>query len=118
MANKIKFKKRKSTDAIVVVEQNIANAPVNDLRVQAKRLGDFDIGYHYVVYQDGCIGRGRDEDAPAGHTFPNCDTSIYVLVDIGNAGEVSDAAKKALDYIQGIYPDVKMMRLSTELKEV
>lgn len=114
----LKFKKRKSTDNIIVVERNIANAPVNDLRVEAKRLGDFDIGYHFVVYQDGAIGVGRQEDAPAGHNLPKCDTSLYVLVDIGNVGDVSDAAKKALDYIQRKYPDAKMMRLSTELKEV
>lgn len=114
----LKFKQRKSTDAIIVVEKNIANASVNDLRAEAKRLGDFDIGYHLIVYQDGALGYGREMTAPAGHDLPHCDTSLYVLVDVGNEGKISDAQKKALKYIQKMQPNAQLMRLTTGIEDL
>lgn len=116
----LKFKERKSTDKIVVVKKNIANEPVKELRAEAKRMGDFDIGYHFVLYRDGYVGEGREATAPAGHRFPECDTSLYVLVDTGNVltNNISDLQKKELQKIQKMYPNAQMVELRTDFGKV
>lgn len=118
----LKFKERKSTDKIIVVQQNIANTSVKDLRAEAKRMGDFDIGYHFVVYTDGYVGHGREVTAPAGHRFPECDTSVYVLVDTGNdwkpGTDLFESQKKALKKIQSMYPEAQMSILTTTINSL
>ena len=109
----MKFKIRESTDYLYVHKRDTGGLTVPELRRVARKEGKLDIDYHYVVQDTGSVEQGRDEYVVAGHELENNDRSIYVLVDVGDRGRLSDAQKVALrdliSSIQGTYPDIKVI---------
>ena len=54
------------------------NFTVEDIRKWHKAQGWSDIGYHYVIYLDGSINKGRDESKVGAHCVGHNSNSIGV----------------------------------------
>lgn len=54
------------------------NFTVDDIRRWHKERGFNDIGYHYVIYLDGSIHKGRDESIVGAHCVGQNQTSIGI----------------------------------------
>lgn len=78
------------------------NFTVEDIRRWHKDRGFNDIGYHYVIYLDGSIHKGRDESVVGAHCVGQNTNSIGICyiggVDKNNNPKDTrtDAQKKAL----------------------
>lgn len=71
---------RKITEIIVHCSDTVEGThwTVDDLRKWHKDRGWLDIGYHYVVYLDGSIHRGRNEEVVGAHCVGHNAHSIGV----------------------------------------
>ena len=110
----MKFKVRKSTDFLYILTQDIQGKTAYELRMEAMRKGELDIGVHYVIQKDGSVDQGREPYAVAQYSFRAPERSIYVLVDAGSLSDLSDAQAFALDELisstQGEYPNIQIMK--------
>ena len=71
---------RKITEIIVHCSDTVEGTQwtVDDLRKWHKDRGWLDIGYHYVVYLDGSVHRGRNEEVVGAHCVGHNAHSIGV----------------------------------------
>ena len=110
----MKFKVRKSTDFLYILTQDIQGKTAYELRMEAVRKGELDIGVHYVIQKDGSVDQGREPYAVAQYSFRAPERSIYVLVDADSLSDLSDAQAFALDELisstQGEYPNIQIMK--------
>lgn len=113
----IKWKKRESTKYFIVVKKKINGRKAIDLRNDAVRRGDFDLGFQYVVYSNGRIDEGRPEYAYAGHWFDDNEHSVAVLVDAAPDEELTAAQEKAIESLYRKYPTAEM-KWSTQTEDL
>lgn len=104
----MKFKQRTTTSFIHVDMRNLKGANAEKLFKQARRCGELDTGYHYILNNTGIFEKDREEKAIAQHNFPDYDTSLYVLADTNNLGKLNDAQNAAMRYLYGRYPDAEI----------
>lgn len=106
----MKFKTRPSTDFLYLCFQDTGSLSVPELRRVARKAGKLDIDYHYVLQENGVVEQGREPYVVAGYELENCDRSIYVLIDCGTNGKLTDSQKVSLkdlqDSIIATYPDI------------
>lgn len=69
------------------------NVTVEEIRKWHLKRGFVDIGYHYVVYLDGSIHTGRNEDMIGAHCYGHNSSSIGVCY----IGGLTKDGKKAKD---------------------
>lgn len=109
----MKFKLRPSTDFLYIHLKDTGGLSVRELHREARKAGKLDIGYHYVVQENGVVEQGREQYVVAGYDLENCDRSIYVLVDCGENGKLTDSQKVSLqdlkDSIIATYPDIMVL---------
>ena len=98
---KIKFRNRSMTDLIIVADIDLQNKDGDELYSDARRRGDFDVDYHYVIHRDGHVEQGREQMAVGGLYVDPQETSIIVFVDVSNGGEETDVQKKAVNDLLG-----------------
>lgn len=98
---KIKFKNRSMTDLIIVADIDLQNKDGDELYSDARRRGDFDVDYHYVIHRDGHVEQGREQMAVGGLYVDPQETSIIVFVDVPTGGEETDVQKKAVNDLLG-----------------
>lgn len=104
----MKFKKRASTDYIYVVKKQLKGASLATLFKQARRAGEFDTGYHYLLHNTGEIEVDRaPADTVAQYNFPDNTVSLYILADCYN-GKLSDAQRLILADIVKQYPNAEV----------
>ena len=62
---------------------------VADIKRWHLQRGFSDIGYHYVIYRDGSINKGRDESVSGAHTegYNTCSIGICYIGGITNDGK-------------------------------
>lgn len=77
----VKFRKRKTTDAMRVVIRDIHGADREQLYKKSRKIGDLDTGFHIVILSNGLVEFDRDIKAVASHRLPYNEESLYVLVD-------------------------------------
>lgn len=77
----LKFKKRTCTNWLYIIKKPLNGASKDELVNAARRLGEFDTGYHYIIQNDDTLEKDRDEQAVAQWDFTENTTSIYVLCD-------------------------------------
>lgn len=68
------------------------NFTVDDIRKWHKQRGFNDVGYHYIVYLDGTIAKGRDESIAGAHCVNHNSISIGVCY-IGGLAKDGKTAK-------------------------
>lgn len=68
------------------------NFTVDDIRKWHKQRGFSDVGYHYIVYLDGTIAKGRDESIAGAHCVNHNSISIGVCY-IGGLAKDGKTAK-------------------------
>lgn len=100
---KIKFRNRSMTDLIIVADIDLQNKEGDELYSDARRRGDFDVDYHYVIHRDGHIEQGREQMAVGGLYVDPQETSIIVFVDVPTGGEETDVQKKAVNDLLGCF---------------
>lgn len=100
---KIKFRNRSMTDLIIVADIDLQNKGGDELYSDARRRGDFDVDYHYVIHRDGHVEQGREQMAVGGLYVDPQETSIIVFVDVPNGGEETDVQKKAVNDLLGCF---------------
>lgn len=71
---------------IIVHNNGVAGRTIDDIRRTHKAKGWTDIGYHYVVHEDGSIHAGRPEHKVGAHREHFNATTIGVCV-VGNGDE-------------------------------
>lgn len=98
---KIKFRNRNMTDLIIVADIDLQNKDGDELYSDARRRGDFDVDYHYVIHRDGHVEQGREQMAVGGLYVDPQETSIIVFVDVPTGGEETDVQKKAVNDLLG-----------------
>jgi hypothetical protein len=89
------------TDLIIVADIDLQNKDGDELYSDARRRGDFDVDYHYVIHRDGHVEQGREQMAVGGLYVDPQETSIIVFVDVSNGGEETDVQKKAVNDLLG-----------------
>lgn len=100
---KIKFRNRSMTDLIIVADIDLQNKEGDELYSDARRRGDFDVDYHYVIHRDGHVEQGREQMAVGGLYVDPQETSIIVFVDVPTGGEETDVQKKAVNDLLGCF---------------
>lgn len=100
---KIKFRNRSMTDLIIVADIDLQNKDGDALYRDARRRGDFDVDYHYVIHRDGHVEQGREQMAVGGLYVDPQETSIIVFVDVPTGGEETDVQKKAVNDLLGCF---------------
>lgn len=100
---KIKFRNRSMTDLIIVADIDLQNKDGDELYSDARRRGDFDVDYHYVIHRDGHVEQGREQMAVGGLYVDPQETSIIVFVDVPNGREETDVQKKAVNDLLGCF---------------
>lgn len=105
----MKFKKRLTTTSIRLVKQDLKGLDKEALYKKARRLGEFDTGYHFIIHNDGTVEIDRPVDAVAQWDFEGYETSLYVLMD--TTGKISDAQRLVLKNITDQYPDAQLLEV-------
>lgn len=105
----MEFKQRLTTTAIRLVKQNLNGLDKEALYKKARRQGEFDTGYHFIIHNDGTLEVDRPVDAVAQWDFEGYETSLYVLVD--TIGKLSDAQRLVLRSITDQYPDAPLLEV-------
>lgn len=100
---KIKFRNRSMTDLVIVVDIDLQNKDGDELYSDARRRGDFDVDYHYVIHRDGHVEQGREQMAVGGLYVDPQETSIIVFVDVPTGGEETDVQKKSVNDLLGCF---------------
>lgn len=104
----MRFKQRTTTSFIHVDMRDLKGANAEKLFKQARRNGELDTGYHYILSNTGIFEKDREENAVAQHNFPDSDTSLYVLADTDKLNRLNDAQNAAMRYLYGKYPSAKI----------
>lgn len=86
------FRKRKVTSFICVDKTNNQKITKDSLYKKARRRGELDTGYHFLLTNAGTLTADRDIEAVAAHSFPNAEESIYILALTFNS-HLSDAQR-------------------------
>lgn len=102
MFKNLSWRKRDSTDHILVVLRDLKGVDTNTLRIMAIRRGNFDLGYHLVIRKNGVIENARPDYAYAGEWFDDCEHSLAVLVDTPE--KETSSQKIALETLKKKYP--------------
>lgn len=109
----MKFKVRPSTVFLYIHCRNTGGLSAPELHREARKAGKLAIDYHYVVQENGLVEQGREPYVVAGYSLENCNTSVYVLVDTGEDGKISDSQKVALrdlkESITATYPNIMVI---------
>ena len=74
---------------------------------EARRKGDFDVDYHFLVHRDGSIEEGRHADAVGSFEINEEEDAVIVLVDLMQGQETDyqkDALEKLIANLQQDYP--------------
>nr|DAR49133.1 MAG TPA: lysozyme [Bacteriophage sp.] len=112
--NTLQFKKRTCTDWLYIIKKPLNGATKENLVSAARRLGEFDTGYHYIIQSDGTIETDRDNEAVAQWDFPDNTTSIYILCD--TTGSLTDAQRIAVsDLFKNLvaqYPHIQTVEVN------
>lgn len=91
-----------------VINRNENDKSFEDMFCEARRGGEFDVEFHYLIHRDGKIDKGREEDTIGGRRLPSNEVSIFIIVDVDKAHERTDAQKVAvvrlLDKLRKKYP--------------
>lgn len=95
-----KFKERTETTQICVVLRNLKGKRKKELFRAAYRQGEVDTGYHFIVTNNGLFETDREIKAVAGYNLPECETSVYVLMDTLGHKKISDAQQYVLNELQ------------------
>ena len=105
----MEFKKRLCTISIRIVKQPLNGLTKEMLYKKARRNGEFDTGYHFIIHNDGNLEVDRPIDAVAQWNFEEYETSLYILAD--TVGKLSDAQRLVLRSITEKYPDAKLLEV-------
>lgn len=106
----MEFKQRLTTTAIRVVKHPLKGVGKETLYKEARRRGEFDTGYHFILHHDGNLEVDRLETAVAQWDFEGYKTSLYVLADCPN-GKLSDAQRLVLRSITEKYPEAELLEV-------
>lgn len=109
----MKFRNRKATDFLYIHLKNTGGLTLKELHRDAMRSGKLTVDYHYVVQESGIVEEGRDRYAVAGNQLENADNSLYILIDTGDDGLMTDAQRLSLnelmEVLHGEFPGMKTM---------
>lgn len=94
------FKLRKETKYFCVVKKLVCKDAAQ-LYKEARRRGDLDTGYHYIVDSLGNITTDRPSEAVAGWNLKDNEVSVYVLVDANK--KLNDSQKLVVHNLQNTY---------------
>lgn len=84
------YRKRKATTQVILHDSHTLPDQMNMaawLRVNARKLGLLDVGYHYVIFPDGKLLETRPHDTVGSHCSGHNEDSIGVCL-IGGRREV------------------------------
>lgn len=111
----LKFKNRARTDYMFISYEELHGEGVDELRKKAKKAGDFDVGFHYLIKEDGWIEHGRDDKAWAGHTCPcDCTSTLWILVDGKEDEGLTDNQQSSLEYLHSLFPEATIVSENEE----
>lgn len=97
------FRQRAATDHIYVAKQDTFGKSLWQLYCQARRKGELDTGYHYILRSDGTLEADRPTEAVAQWDFKDSETSLYVLAEAKD--KLSSAQHLTLTQLQEQYPN-------------
>lgn len=93
---RVKFKERRDTLFFTVINRNEHDKSFEDLFCQARREGEFDVDFHFLIRRSGKVEEGRAVDAIGGRNLPGNERSIFILVDVDEKHNRTDAQGQAL----------------------
>ena len=109
----LKFKQRTCTDWFYIIKKPINGADKEALVNAARRLGEFDSGYHFIIQNDGTVEADRDVNAVAQWDFKDNTTSIYILCD--TSGNLTDSQRIAVSdlfkTLVATYPNIQTVEV-------
>lgn len=107
----MKFRNRKTTDFLYIHMRDTGGLTMKELHRDAMRSGKLTVDYHYVLQESGIVEEGRDRYAVAGNQLDDAERSLYVLIDTGKDGLMTDAQRLSLselmDVLNGVFTGMK-----------
>jgi len=109
------FKKRKSTDYLVVLCSQTGTQDIGKAELDRKyrAQGRFDVGYHYIIRRDGSVEPCRDVEVVGSHTPDMDETSIGICL-IGGE-EPTDVVKAEKNFTPAQFFELDFLLI--ELRE-
>lgn len=108
----MKFKLREGTKTLRIFKEDTEGLTVQELFRGARRLGNFDVDFHYLIQRDGNVEEGRESSVVAGYYYDATRESIVILVDACDTNKMTDSQKVSLRDLKGsikaTYPDIKI----------
>lgn len=95
---KIEYKKRKTTDSIVILIKDTGCLTYDDLFTKYRRKGDFDIGVQYFVDGNGTVFDERMDEEVADWIYPDCATALYILAQ-SNSKKLNSCQRHSVDIL-------------------
>ncbi|GBG55179.1 hypothetical protein SPFL3102_03559 [Sporomusaceae bacterium FL31] len=93
------FIERKVTDTICLLHEATSGKPLETLWREARRKGELDVPFHFLVQASGVLETGRPLQAVAGRLYPRNESTVYILLDAKDNNTITDAQKKTLKEI-------------------
>lgn len=90
----VEFRKRKTTEHIIVLIKDTTCVSYATFYKYRRRLGELDAGVHYFVDTDGTIHAARKDECVAGWEYMDND-SVYILVQ-SNIGKLNSSQRYSL----------------------
>ena len=110
----MEFRKRLYTDHIYVVKTDLNGATRDQLYKAARRAGELDTVYHYILHNDGTVEIDRQPNTcVAQYNFENANTSVYILADC-KKGKLSDAQRIILVRISKEFPTAEVHEVTND----
>lgn len=84
---RIKFLNRTETNYILIIEKDLKDKDFMSLFRDARKEGEFDVDFHFLVHRDGLIEEGRSVDVVGGLNVKEEEDAVIVFVDVPSYGE-------------------------------
>jgi hypothetical protein len=105
----MKFRDRLTTAFLQVVFKETQANSIHELRSEARRKGDLDVDFHFIIQKDGTVEEGRAESAVGHYSLEDPERTLSVFVNAPNARKMTDAQK---------YSYLKLLETYSELQRI
>lgn len=103
------FKKREETKFLYVVKEDLKGAKKDTLFRNARKSGEFDTGYHFILSKTGILETDRDKECVAGWELQDNLVSVYVLAD--STGKLTDAQHAVIKELLDRFGKLKLIEV-------
>lgn len=92
----MQFRPRQTTEHLCVRLVDAGGKSYRDLHRQARLEGKLGVDWHYLISPQGAVMMGRHQSQVADVSLKDCETTVYIFVDVRKGSTMTDAQKGQL----------------------